>query len=71
MLITRKKVTLVNKVPTEVENAEVVYDGEPIAMYTETQFGMDVVRYNYYVLNYQADSVVGSGNASVPNFFDY
>jgi hypothetical protein len=71
MVITRKKVTLINRVPTEVENAEVVYDGEPIAMFTETQFGGDVVRYNYDVVNYQADRIVGSGTASVPNFFDY
>ncbi|MFS0775386.1 hypothetical protein ABC255_05100 [Neobacillus sp. 3P2-tot-E-2] len=33
MVITRKKVTLINRVPTEVENAEVVYVGEPIAIY--------------------------------------
>jgi hypothetical protein len=71
MVITRNKVTLVNGVPTEVENAEVVYDGKPIAMYTETQFGLDVVRYNYDVVNYKADTIVGSGTASVPNFFDY
>lgn len=71
MVITRNKVTLVNGVPTEIENAEVVYDGEPIAMYTETQFGLDVVRYKYNVVNYQADSIVGSGTASIPNFFDY
>ncbi|MEC1523501.1 hypothetical protein P9D43_15975 [Neobacillus niacini] len=71
MVITRNKVTLVNGVPTEAEIAEVVYDGEPIAMYTETQFGLDVVRYNYNVVNYHADRIVGSGTASVPNFFDY
>ncbi|MFS0775385.1 hypothetical protein ABC255_05095 [Neobacillus sp. 3P2-tot-E-2] len=39
--------------------------------YTETQFGLDVVRYNYDVVNYQAGRIVGSGTASVPNFFDY
>lgn len=71
MVITSKKVTLVNEVPTEDSNSVVVYDGEPIAMYTENQFSQDVVGYNYYVVNYQAGVVVGSGNASVPNFFDY
>lgn len=72
MLITHKTVTIVNGVPTVDSNSEVVvYDGEPIKMYTESQFNQEVARYNYYVVNYQNDKVVGSGSGSVPNFFDY
>ncbi|MEH7112647.1 fibronectin type III domain-containing protein [Neobacillus niacini] len=71
MVITRKKVTLVNRMPTEDTVSEVVYDGLPIDMYTESQFSLDVAGYNYEVVNYRNDSVVGSGKGFVPNFFDY
>ncbi|TDL73863.1 hypothetical protein E2R56_13350 [Rhodococcus qingshengii] len=72
MVITRKTVTIVDGVPTEDSNSEVIlFDGELIKMYTESQFNQEVARYNYYVVNYQNDKVVGSGNGSVPNFFDY
>jgi hypothetical protein len=71
MVITRQKVILVNGIPTEESNSEVIYDGEPIYSLVENQFNSDVIRYNYYVVNYEDNLIVGSGKTSVPNIFDY
>lgn len=72
MVITRKTMTVVDGVPTEDSTSEVVvYDGAPIKMYTESQFSLDVAWYDYHVVNYKADKVVGSGTGTVHNFFDY
>ncbi|MCL6570230.1 MAG: hypothetical protein K6T88_00920 [Bacillus sp. (in: Bacteria)] len=71
MVITRKKMMLLNGVPTEEVNSEVIYDGTPISSYTENQFIIGVTRYKYYVANYYTGMLVGSGNTSVPNIFDY
>jgi hypothetical protein len=40
-------------------------------MYIESQFSLDVAWYNYNVVNYQNDKVVGSGNGAIHNYFDY
>jgi hypothetical protein len=46
MVITRKTVSIVDGVPTEDSTSEVVvYDGDPIDMYTESQFSLDVAWY--------------------------
>jgi hypothetical protein len=71
MVITRQKVILVNGITTEESNSEVFYDGEPIYSLVENQFNSDVIRYNYYVVNYKDNLLVGSGKTSVPNIFDY